>query len=390
MQETTTIEKREKRTKRRGNGEGSIFQRDNGRWVGQIAVGYNANGKRLRRIVYGDTKREVQEAMTRLQNRKLNGTLGEESRLTVAEFMARWLEDSVRAKAAGTTFDRYTGIVKRQINPKIGGVKLAKITPAHVQGLLSSMEADGFKPASLLYAYSVLRRAMNVALRWGFIARNPTSVVDPPKPKYREITPLNAEQARALLKASESHRLHALFVLALQTGMRQGELFGLHWQDVDLERGTLTVRHTLEEIKGVLRLKEPKSKAGRRNIKLPKTSVAALWQHKAKMLAEGYAAVPWVFCDTDGKPLRKSNVERRVWKPIRAAAKLADGKPIPQIRFHDLRHTAATLLLLEGVHPKVVQERLGHAKISITLDTYSHVLPGMQDEAADKLNRLFA
>lgn len=390
MQETIEQATKQKRTKRRGNGEGSIFQRADDRWVGTITVGYNASGKRLRRVVYGETKREVQEKLTRLQNQKLNGTLGEATRLTVADFMARWLEDSVKPQSAGMTYHRYKGIVERQINAHLGGVKLAKITPAHVQGLLSSMEAEGFKPPSLLYAYSVLRRAMNVALRWGFIVRNPCGVVDPPKPKYREITPLNAEQARALLKASESHRLHALFVLALQTGLRQGELYALQWPDIDLEQGTVNVRHTLEEIRGVLKLKEPKSKAGKRNIKLPKSSVAALWQHKAKMLAEGHAAAPWVFCDTDGKPLRKSNVERRVWKPIRDAAKMPDGKPIPEIRFHDLRHTAATLLLLAGVNPKIVQERLGHAKISITLDTYSHVLPGMQDAAADKLDRLFA
>jgi integrase len=371
-------------TKRRGNGEGSIFQRSDGKWCATLNIGYNANGKRQRRTVYGKTKREVQQKLTRLQNQKLDGKLGDATKVTVAQYLARWLQDSVRTRSAGTTYARYKGIVTNHINKHVGGVKLASLTPAHIQGMYAAMERDGASLSAREYAHAVIRRALNVALRLGLVARNACSSVDAPKSQSREIQPLTPKQAQQLLKQAEGNRLQALFVLTVTTGIRQGELFALHWEDIDLENGTIAVRHTLEEISGKLRLKEPKSSSGRRNVDLPQLAVKALWDHKARMLAEGHAGSGWVFCDTNGGPLRKSNFERRVWKPMRLAAEL------PPIRFHDLRHTAATLLLVEGVHPKIVQERLGHSKITTTLDIYSHVLPGMQKEAAGKLDRLLS
>ena len=192
---------------------------------------------------------------------------------------------------------------------------------------------------------------------------------------------MTLEQVQKLLKIAEEHRLHALFVLAVTSGLRQGELFAIHWTDLDLKTGLLAVRHTLEEVKGQLRIKEPKSKSGRRSVKLPEMAVSALWDHKAQQMTEGLASSPMVFCDTQWQFLRKSNFERRVWKPIRAKAEIAD-----TVVFHDLRHTSASLLLATGAHSKVVQERLGHSKIGLTMDTYSHLMPGMQDDAAAKLD----
>jgi integrase len=171
--------------------------------------------------------------------------------------------------------------------------------------------------------------------------------------------------------------------LAVGSGMRLGELFGLQWPDVDLKAGAVTVRHTLIELNGTHTLSEPKTAKSRRRIELPDTVVGALLDHRRKMLAEGHAGVAWVFCNQHGGPLRRSHFHRQDFKPLLKAAGL------PDIRFHDLRHTSATLLLSQGVHPKVVQERLGHSQIGVTMDIYSHVMPGMGREAADKLNSVF-
>jgi integrase len=206
--------------------------------------------------------------------------------------------------------------------------------------------------------------------------------VDKPRAPRRTMQALTPEQVSALIAAAETDRLGALYVLAVATGLRQGELLGLHWEDVDLDAATIAIRRQLSEDGGVLELVEPKSDKGRRRVELPEFAVSALHAHRDRMLAEGLGAAPLVFCDSQGNPLRKSNLLRRSFKPFLERAEL------PEIRFHDLRHTAATLLLAQGVHPKIVQERLGHAQISLTLDTYSHVLPSMQKEAANKLDDL--
>jgi len=366
---------------RRGKGEGSISQRPDGLWVARINVGTDATGKRLRKAVYGHTKKEVTDKLTKLASNKIDGTLIDTGRMTVGDLLDKWLEDSARLSVSPSTFQRYEVLVRLHLKSQLGAVKLSLLKPIHVQGMLSQLKQNSVGDESRRYSFQVLRRALNVAVRWGLIARNACDMVDQPKVKRREISPLTVEEVQALLKVSEDHRLHALFVLAVATGLRQGELFALHWQDIDLKAGTLAVRFTLEEVKGQLRLKEPKSKSGRRCVKLPAMAVSALIYHKAQLLTEGLAGTPLVFSDTDGQFLRKSNFERRAWKPLRKAAGIAD-----TVVFHDLRHTSASLLLATGAHPKVVQERLGHSKISLTMDTYSHLMPGMQDDAAAKLD----
>jgi integrase len=215
------------------------------------------------------------------------------------------------------------------------------------------------------------------------VPRNVCDAVTRPRVPRAAVAALTPPQVAALLEAARGDRLEALYVLAIATGARQGELLGLHWQDVDLDGAALYVRHQLCEVRGRLWLAEPKTAKARRRIDLPAMAVLALLDHRARMQAEGhYRADGLVFVDTAGKPIRKSNLRRRSFEPLLQRAGL------PRIRFHDLRHTAATLLLAEGVHPKIVQERLGHAQISMTLDTYSHVLPSMGKEAAARLQAL--
>jgi integrase len=192
---------------------------------------------------------------------------------------------------------------------------------------------------------------------------------------------LAPDQVIRLLAAAKDDRLEALYVLAVTTGLRQGELLGLQWEDVDFPGAALHVRHTLHELNGRLWIGEPKTKRACRQVDLPAIAVVALRGHRERMLIEDRSD-GLVFCDTQGGPLRKSNLLRRSFLPLLKRAGL------PAIRFHDLRHTAATLLLAQGVHPKIVQERLGHSNIALTLDTYSHVLPGMGREAASKLDAL--
>ncbi|MCC7085164.1 MAG: site-specific integrase [Pirellulales bacterium] len=380
--ETDEIKSR-KRTKRRGNGEGSIYQRSaDGRWIAMISTGYDATGKRRRRAIYGWTKKEVQDKLSRLQTAKLDGTLSEPTKQTVAAFLTRWLEDAARPTIKETTYVNYKAIIKNHIAPRIGGIALQKLTPANVQWLYGELERDGRSVYVRRQVHAALHRALKIAVKWGLIPRNAAHSVEPPRVPATDIHQLDPEQVGTLLDAARGDRLEALYVLAISSGMRLGELFALQWADIDLKAGAVMVRHTLTEINGKLTLTEPKSAKGRRRIDLPAMAITALHEHRKRQLADGHGGGPWVFCNRSGGPLRKSHFQEQKFYPLLKSAGL------PRMRFHDLRHTAASLLLALGVHPKVVQERLGHSQISVTMDVYSHVMPTMQREAAGQLDSL--
>ena len=359
-----------------------MFRRRDGVWTGSVTVGYDDCGKRKRRTVYGATKGDVLEKLTRLRADALEGILGDPQRLTVATYLHRWLDDAVRPSVRVSVHRRYAEIVRLRIVPRIGGIALSRLTPMHVQSLLTSLENEGVSSRGRQMAYDRLRRALNQAVQWGLVPRNVCDAVTRPRAQRPTMRVLTPEQVSVLLAAAREDRFHALYVLAVTTGLRQGELLGLQWADIDLDRAVLRVCHALHEVAGHLWLDEPKTARGRRTVDLPACAVRALREHRNRMLAEREDLQELVFCDTQGGPVRKSNLVRRSFLPLLRQASL------PRIRFHDLRHTAATLLLLEGVHPKVVQERLGHSQISITLDTYSHVLPSMGRDAAKKLDAL--
>lgn len=238
------------------------------------------------------------------------------------------------------------------------------------------------------YIHTTLHRALKQAVRWGLVPRNAAAAVDPPRVVTPEMRPLSSAQARTLLATAKGNRLQALFVLAVTTGMRQGELLGLGWEDVDLEARSVRVRRTLTLAKGGPRLTEPKTKGSRRSIRLTSGAVEALVRHRVRQDSEGAAAGgkwnAWgfVFCTRRGTPIRRDNLHDKHWKPLLRRAGL------PDIRFHDLRHTCATLLLTMSVHPKIVSEMLGHSSIAITLDTYSHVIPGLGEAAANAIEEV--
>jgi integrase len=326
----------------------------------------------------------VQQKLTDLQHRNQHGLLCRVEKSTVATYLDHWLANVARPTIAETTCENYAQMVRNHLKPHLGGRRLTSLTPAHVEAMLGRMEEDGHSPRMRQLTFAVLRRALNKAVRSGLLIRNVCHVVDAPRVPIREVEPFSTDQVRQLLAATVDTRYHALFTLAVTTGLRQGELFGLKWSDIDCGKGAITVRRTLIEIRGRFSWGEPKSAQSRRRIEIPAIAVEALEELRANMLAEGHIGAETVFCTREGGLLGKSNFRRRVWLPVLERAGL------PRKRFHDLRHTAASILCELGEHPKVIQARLGHSQISMTMNTYSHLMPGMDRQAAHRVGDLLA
>lgn len=368
-------------SKRRGRGEGSISRRPDGLWRASFSAGYDANGKRLRREVYGKTKAEAREKLNTARAATLSGQPVQIQRLTIADYLNRWLKSTLKDSVAPTTYDRYKVIVDHQIIPHLGGMQVVAVQPVHIEQFYGQLAEVGSSARTRQLAGIVLSSALKHAVVLKLILSNPCREIPKARVDRREMKVWDSQQVATFLATTKDNRLHGLYMAALATGLRQGELFGLQWPDIDFEAGTLSVQRSLEEIRGKVRLKEPKTAQARRRIDLPKFALTALLDHRAKMFAEGHIASQ-VFCAPDGGFLRKGNIYRRSFAPLMKASKL------PTIRFHDLRHTHATILLAAGENVKVISERLGHASIQITLDTYAHVLPSMQKQAANTLQRL--
>ena len=373
---------------KRGQNEGSIYKRNDRRWVAVVSLGYKG-GKRFRKSFYGKTRREVQEKLTAALRSHQQGLPLAPERQTVAQFLEYWLAESVKQNVRPRTYEGYCLHVRLHIVPALGRIRLAKLTAQNVQEFLNAKLRDGYAPRTVQYMHAVLRRALGQALRWGLVAQNVATLVDRPKVRRPEVKPFDPEQARALLAAVKGDRLEALYSVALAVGLRRGEALGLHWDDVDLEAGTLRVRVTVQRVDGKLRLVETKTDRSRRTIALPQTAAAALRVHRTRQLRERLAAGSrWqetglVFTTTIGTPLEPRNVTRQFRKVLMKAG-------LPLKRFHDLRHTCASLLLAQGVHPRVVMEILGHSQISMTMDTYSHVMPVLERDAASQMDALLA
>ena len=380
-------------------GDGSVYQHKSGKWVGEATVGLRPDGGRDRRFVYADTREEAQAALRKLLHERDKGLLADPGRQTVGQFLTAWLEDVVKPSLRPQTYRSYAGVVNKHINPALGRIRLTKLSPQHLQRFYREKQDEGLTRTVRL-CHSVLHRSLGQATKWGLIPRNPASVVDPPKVPQREFRPLSPEQAGRFLEAAENDRFYGLYVLAITCGLRQGELLGLTWENVDLDKGILQVRYQLQWVKKEAQksgkreeptwvLTEPKSAKSRRTVILPQVAVQALKKHRAQQAAEKlkmgevWQDCGFVFTTPIGTPQDASNLRKISFQP------LLEGAGVPRIRFHDLRHTCATVLLSQGVHPKVVQEQLGHSQISLTLDTYSHVLPTLQQEAANEMDKMF-
>src|SRR5216683_2188207 len=353
---------------RRGHGEGSIYLRSDGRWAASISV---EDGKR--KTFYGKTRKEVQEQLKTALHQQQQGMLPTAPQQTLKQFLTQWLQDhksSIRVRS----YERYEELVRLHIIPVLGRHQLQKLTAQQVQAFYTKKLNEGLSPTTVNGLHAVLHKALDDAVRLGILARNVCDAVSPPRRAHFEIQPLSMEQSQQLLAAAKGHNLEALFVLALK------------WQDIDFSHNTLHVQRIFTRRPGNRYIEaEPKTEKSRRSIALAPMVVELLKQHRVRQLeAKLQAGETWqerglVFCTAVGTPLNPSKVVDRFKTLLKRAG-------LPEIRFHDLRHSAATILLSMGVHPKVVQELLGHNQISMTMDIYSHVLPTMQKDAVSKLN----
>ncbi len=364
---------------KRGNGEGSIYQRkSNGRWEGSISLDDGT-----RKVIYGKTRGEVQEKIKKLLSEQQQGMLPVNSKATVQEYIEKWLEEVHKPLVKLSTYNLYQTIVRIYIVPDLGHIKLQSLTPQHIQSFYSKKLKAGLSPKSINNIHGVLHKALANAVRWNLLARNVCDLVTPPRLVRTEKTVLTIEQARLLLAEVKEHNLEGFLTLALVTGMRVGEIMALHWSDIDLQQGSIQVRRTVNYIKGHGYVEsDPKTTKSRRRINLPRFVVNVLLKHQEKQARqrdsnEGWVEQGLVFTNSVGGHMARTTLRETFNRILKKAG-------LPHVRFHDLRHGAATILLSWGVHPKVVQEILGHSQISMTLDTYSHVLPSMQREVTEK------
>ncbi len=374
--------------KKRGNGEGSIYQDNTGRWRASVNLGFQ-NGKRVRKLLSGRTRSEVAIKLNSVLRSSHLGMPVPSDRQTVGQFLDGWLEHVAKPNTRPKTARTYTDIVQKHLKPALGCKVVSKLTPQDVRAFMKAKMETGLSAKTVKHLRDTLRCALNVAVKDGIVLRNVAALVKPPRELEYEITVFTPEQARQFLELARGHRFEALFTVAVSVGLREAEALGLRWEDIDFERATLTVRYQLQRVNGKLTLTEPKTQKSRRTIQLPAITASALASHKrsqddSRLLAGNrWVDTGMVFTTSIGTMLDPRNMLRDFYNLMKRSN-------LPKVRFHDLRHSAATLLLSQGVHMKAVQEILGHASFSTTANVYAHVLPAMQREAAARMDAVFA
>jgi integrase len=383
---------------------GSIVKRGKNSWALVVYLGRDPqNGREKQKWYSHRTRREAEAHLNQILSAIQGGSwTPPNTKLRFADYLERWLTDYAVGAVRSTTLESYRMIVRKHILPTLGHVPLTALSPQAIQGYFSSRlqgkrDEQGLwvqrplSPTTVRHHGMLLHEALRHAVRWGLRASNPTDMVDVPRNRQAEMRVLDEEQVRLFLaEARRSSPHYRLYLAAVMTGMRQGELLGQRWRDLDLTRGTASVQQIFYRLGSQQLFKEPKSAKARRTVALPLVLVEELralrkeQDERRGLLGELYQDNGLVFCQANGKPLHANDIRRGDFRRVLKRAGL------PQIRFHDLRHCHATLLLQQGANPKVVQERLGHSTPAFTLAIYGHVLPGMQEEAARTLEeRLF-
>lgn len=370
----------------------AIIKRGKDTWLIRIFLGRDNNGKRK---YFNETfKGKKKDAGNFEMKKKTEMNAGisiEHSKVTVDEYLEKWLEISAKPRLKERTHGDYKEYLKRYVSPNIGKMKLSKLKPLDVQAVYTWMIGKGFAPRTIQYTHSILSSALKQAVKWQILSYNPASLTDRPQNHRKEMKVLSPEEAKQFLEAAKEDRWGIIFSLAISTGMRPEKYLGLRWKNIDLKNGLATIERVLvdKRVGGGWTLEEPKTSQSRRTIPLPNAVSQELVAHRREQLEErlkfgqAYQKFDFVFATELGTPILRSNLTRRHFKPILKKAELPE-----DIRLYDLRHTCATLLLAAGENPKVVSERLGHASIVLTLDTYSHVLPTMQESATNKLEKM--
>ena len=372
---------------RRANNEGSIHQRADGRWVACLHVGYE-RGTRRRKYLYGRTQAEARDKLIAARRDLQMGVGPTDDRMTVGTFLTHWLTDIEHPAIRPSTYRGYEQIIRNHLVPALGRVVLSRLTVAQVQALLNQVSA-GRSATTVHRIHEVLRGALAQAEREQLVARNVAHLVRPPSNARHEIQPLTPEEAQGLIRSVGGTRWEAFYIVTVTLGLRLGETLGLRWQDVDLDEAVVQVRHALSLVDGEWRLVPPKTERSRRRLPLGTIAVEALRAHRVRQSQERLAAGPswhdgdFVFATETGLPLDQGNVQRAHYRNLRNAG-------LPHHRIHDLRHTCATFLLAQGVDLRVVMEVLGHSQVSLTANTYAHVMPALTREAASRIDAVLA
>jgi integrase len=366
-----------KRSKKRGNGEGSIFPLPNGKWRATITIGWTADGKPIRPSRTAKSHADASAFLREMQAEAAR--LIPKSGQTVGDYLINWLL-GVQLSQEENTSTSYRNACEKHIIPLVGRIKLKDFSPSKIRWMLTELAAKS-GGRTVENAFVVLRTALNAAVKDGELAVNPCSAVKKPKHDPKEIFPFTLKESKQILKATESHRLHALFVLAFSTGLRSAELFGLEWQDFD--GAAIHVRRQATSISGKVVVKPPKSKAGIRRIELSPATIQSLEDRRRLAMAGGQAGNPLIFPNRNGDYIQRGVFRTRVWNP------LLDRLELVRRGFHHVRHSYACLSLADGVPIPTVSQILGHAKQETTLRFYSRHLPGHQRSATESATRLF-
>ena len=335
------------------------------------------------------SRRDAEKRLAQLLYEYQSGTYVKPGKMTVAKFLDQWLSDYVKPNLSPKGYERYESIARVHLKPALGRITLTQLRPEHIQALYTAKLNSGLSARTVRYHHVVLHKALQTALKWGLVARNITDGIDVPRTRQAEMKTWDESEVTRFLEVTRDSQYYALFYAALFTGMRRSELLGLRWGDTDLLYGQISVTRSLHHLKdGTYVFTQPKSARSRRTIALPPSVILTLKEYHDKIAMDRtiigilLTDQDLVFSKPDGRPLRPNTITR-AWKTMAIRAR------VKVIRLHDARHTHASLMLKQGIHPKVVQERLGHASIQITLDTYSHVAPGLQEAAAMRFDEAF-
>jgi integrase len=377
--------------KRRANGNGSIsYNEKTGLWCARVSVGYNEKGKPVRKAFYGKSHVEAHDKLIKALSGKKQGlNINTNDRLTLVAFLTDWLENNKKPSIKPKTYRIYEQQLRTHIIPAFRGTLLTKLTAPQVQKFLNSKLAEGLAPATVKSMYMILHGALERAYKWDYVPRNVANMVDPPTSKRYKATTLDPNGALKLLEVVKGDRNEALYAVALFLGPRQGEALALKWEDVDFERKLLHIRASVAKIKGEWIFGPPKSESSRRTLPLTDAMIAVLRAHKARQLEEQLKVFNlWqdyglVFPSEKGTPMDARNLVRHFHRMLRLAG-------LPPMRWHDLRHTTATLLISHGVNGRYVMEILGHSQISLTMNTYADVLPSVTRDAIEGLSNVLS
>jgi len=378
--------------------KGHIRQRSKGRW--EITIDINrdpATGKRLRHFeTVKGVKKDAQHRLAELLINIEQGTYIKQTRkLTVATWLLQWLDGYVASNLSPKTNESYQHELRHYIIPHLGGIRLNELRPHHIQDYIAEalsvgrkLSAGGLSHRTVQYHYRILSKALDDAIKMGLMTVNPCKGVSPPRPARYDIPAIGPDNLTRLLAAMEGSGYHLYYHTLLLTGLRRSELLALKWRDMDLDLACMYIAHSLHRlVDGTVIIKEPKTPSSRRMVDLPPSLALLLRQHREDqqiqrvIMGSSLKGEDFVFCHDDASPLNPSTVTH-------SFSKVAISAGMPQLRLHDLRHIHATMMLRAGIHPRVVQERLGHSTIATTLDIYSHTVPGMQKAAAERLDTL--